>query len=326
MFASKSHYPFTCLFHFLVVSLQVAIITNLPGAGRPCLTRTASSPSSGRSRLFTWPPIAVLSQLIPTRTAGHQKCRELWPSDEAEKGFNLYLDSVLLVLPLLIMIVVYAIIVRTLCVGIRLENRSVALGIPMKSVARGNDNVDSSCSGRANPTGREETASAGTPTSTKKEAFSRSSNGVRCQTLLVRGCNPEKTQASVVRVIRMLFVVVVEFFVCWTPLYVVHTWSLYDPDAVYDWLGSAGVSVIHLLAYASSCSNPITYCFMHQKFRQGFLAAVGCRRGGRSCCGAEGSCLGRQCSVGGSTYVSGTTLVYQDAQKKVPNGRGADFV
>ncbi|KAH7968639.1 hypothetical protein HPB52_010468 [Rhipicephalus sanguineus] len=73
-------------------------------------------------------PIAVLSQLIPTRTAGHQKCRELWPSDEAEKGFNLYLDSVLLVLPLLIMIVVYAIIVRTLCVGIRLENRSVALG------------------------------------------------------------------------------------------------------------------------------------------------------------------------------------------------------
>ncbi|KAL3188671.1 hypothetical protein MRX96_022470 [Rhipicephalus microplus] len=81
-------------------------------------------------------PIAVLSQLIPTRTAGHQKCRELWPSDEAEKGFNLYLDSVLLVLPLLIMIFVYAIIVRTLCVGIRLENRSVALGIPMKPVAR----------------------------------------------------------------------------------------------------------------------------------------------------------------------------------------------
>ncbi|KAH7977227.1 hypothetical protein HPB51_026925 [Rhipicephalus microplus] len=73
-------------------------------------------------------PIAVLSQLIPTRTAGHQKCRELWPNDEAEKGFNLYLDSVLLVLPLLIMIFVYAIIVRTLCVGIRLENRSVALG------------------------------------------------------------------------------------------------------------------------------------------------------------------------------------------------------
>ncbi|KAH7968638.1 hypothetical protein HPB52_010467 [Rhipicephalus sanguineus] len=186
----------------------------------------------------------------------------------------------------------------------------------MKSASRGNENTNSSCSGAGSPTAREETTSAGTTTSTKKEALGRSSNGVRCQTLLVRGCNPEKTQASVVRVIRMLFVVVVEFFVCWTPLYVVHTWSLYDPDAVYDWLGSAGVSVVHLLAYASSCSNPITYCFMHQKFRQGFLAAVGCRRGGRPCCGSEGSCFAQQGSVRGSTYVSGTALVYQDAHKK----------
>ncbi|XP_050039647.1 cholecystokinin receptor type A-like [Dermacentor andersoni] len=272
-------------------------------------------------------PIAVLSQLIPTRTAGRQKCRELWHSDEAEKGFNLYLDSVLLVLPLLIMIVVYAIITRTLCVGIRLENRSVALGIPMKSAVRENDNGSSACSDSATPTGREEASFAMTTASTNKGSkFSRSANGVRCQTLLVRGCNPERAQASMVRVIRMLFVVVVEFFVCWTPLYVVHTWSLYDPDTVYDWLGSAGVSVVHLLAYASSCSNPITYCFMHQKFRQGFLTAVGCRRGIRGRCGGAGSCFARQSSVRGATYASGTTLVYQDTKNKVPNGRGADFV
>ncbi|KAH7954067.1 hypothetical protein HPB49_015319 [Dermacentor silvarum] len=262
----------------------------------------------------------VVTWLSTRCLAGRQKCRELWPSDEAEKVFNLYLDSVLLVLPLLIMIVVYAVITRTLCVGIRLENRSVAL-------AREMDKGSSSCSGTATPTGREDASFAMTTASTNKgTTFGRSANGVRCHTVLVRGCNPERAQASMVRVIRMLFVVVVEFFVCWTPLYVVHTWSLYDPDTVYDWLGSAGVSVVHLLAYASSCSNPITYCFMHQKFRKGFLAAVDCRRGGRGCCGGAASCFNRQRSVRGSTYVSGTTFVYEDTQKKVPNGRGADFV
>ncbi|XP_075738016.1 LOW QUALITY PROTEIN: cholecystokinin receptor type A [Rhipicephalus microplus] len=258
-------------------------------------------------------PIAVLSQLIPTRTAGHQKCRELWPSDEAEKGFNLYLDSVLLVLPLLIMIFVYAIIVRTLHpyevsrTGQRQHEQFLQRPVePHRTGGNGlrrDHDVDDQERGlRALVKRRPVSGAAGARLQPRKDAGLRGS------------------------VIRMLFVVVVEFFVCWTPLYVVHTWSLYDPDAVYDWLGSAGVSVVHLLAYASSCSNPITYCFMHHKFRQGFLAAVGCRRGGKPCCGAEGSCLGRQCSVGGSTYVSGTTLLYHDTHKKVSNGRGADFV
>ncbi|KAK8756866.1 hypothetical protein V5799_000432, partial [Amblyomma americanum] len=257
--------------------------------------------------------------------AGRQKCRELWPSDQSEKAFNLYLDSVLLVLPLLIMTVVYAIITRTLCVGIRLEQRSVALGIPMKSGGREKENGSNSCSGAASPTGREEASFTAATAKRSGAAFGRSANGVRCQTVLVRGGNAEKNQASMVRVIRMLFVVVVEFFVCWTPLYVVHTWSLYDPDAVYDWLGSAGISVVHLLAYASSCSNPITYCFMHQKFRQGFLAAVGCRRGSR-CCGGAGSCFTRQCFVRGSSYASGSTFVYQDTAKKLANGGDVNYL
>lgn len=140
----------------------------------------------------------------------------------------------------------------------------------------------------------------------------RMMNGIR-QGLVVRGSNPEKSQAAIVRVIRMLFVVVIEFFVCWTPLYVVHTWSLYDPEFVYDALGPTGVSVVQLLAYASSCSNPITYCFMHQKFREGFLAAAGCRRG---CC-FTGTKVCRNCSAKASyaTCMS-TTVGYQTSTKK----------
>ncbi|CAN7986736.1 unnamed protein product, partial [Ixodes hexagonus] len=237
---------------------------------------------------------------------GRHKCRELWPSDVAEKGFNLYLDSVLLVLPLLIMVFVYALITRTLCAGIRMEHRSMALGIPMKAVYREKTN-GFQCTA-AQPMVQTETGN-------------KLTNGFRRGTVLVRGGNPEKNQSAMVRVIRMLFVVVIEFFVCWTPLYVVNTWSLYDPRSVYDVLGPTGVSVVQLLAYASSCSNPITYCFMHHKFREGFLAAVGCRKG----CGLGEARAMWKCSSK-ANFASGVSMTsnYQESQKKAQKDPDAD--
>ncbi|KAF4531017.1 hypothetical protein B566_EDAN018972, partial [Ephemera danica] len=45
---------------------------------------------------------------------------------------------------------------------------------------------------------------------------------------------------------------------------------------VYKIVGSTGVSLVQLLAYISSCCNPITYCFMNKKFRQAFIGAFDC--------------------------------------------------
>ncbi|KOX75256.1 Cholecystokinin receptor type A [Melipona quadrifasciata] len=80
------------------------------------------------------------------------------------------------------------------------------------------------------------------------------------------------------QVIRMLFVIVLEFFVCWAPLHVINTWYLFTPDLVYSTVGSTGISLVQLLAYISSCCNPITYCFMNRKFRQAFLGLFDCHR------------------------------------------------
>lgn len=81
----------------------------------------------------------------------------------------------------------------------------------------------------------------------------------------------------------MLFVLVAEFFICWTPLFIVNLLSLYIPRQVYAALGSFGVSLVQLLAYLSSCCNPITYCFMNANFIQSFKQTFGCtRRGSRS--------------------------------------------
>jgi hypothetical protein len=76
----------------------------------------------------------------------------------------------------------------------------------------------------------------------------------------------------------MLFVVVLEFFICWCPLYVINTIALFDPIIVYQNLGYTAISFFQLLAYSSSCCNPITYCFMSTGFRKAFVNLFRCLR------------------------------------------------
>lgn len=74
----------------------------------------------------------------------------------------------------------------------------------------------------------------------------------------------------------MLFVVVLEFFICWTPLYVINTIALFNAQLVYQKLGYQTISFFQLLAYSSSCCNPITYCFMNRGFRKACLNLFRC--------------------------------------------------
>lgn len=92
----------------------------------------------------------------------------------------------------------------------------------------------------------------------------------------LRRTNAEKSLLKKKRVIKMLFAVVLEFFICWTPLYVINTVALFSPLAVYNGLGYTAISFFQLLAYTSSCCNPITYCFMNCSFRKSFLSLFRC--------------------------------------------------
>ncbi|XP_019753995.1 bombesin receptor subtype-3 isoform X2 [Dendroctonus ponderosae] len=94
---------------------------------------------------------------------------------------------------------------------------------------------------------------------------------------VVRSTHMDKSIEAKRKVIRMLFVIVAEFFICWAPLHIVNTWYLYYPKEVYELVGSTGIALVQLMAYISSCSNPITYCFMNRKFRQTFFTAFQCR-------------------------------------------------
>ncbi|XP_065290468.1 gastrin/cholecystokinin type B receptor-like isoform X1 [Dermacentor albipictus] len=202
--------------------------------------------------LFLMLPIALLSELRPTRDSAKMKCREDWGDALYERLFTLFLDVLLLVLPLVVMVATYARIAVTLHSAMQQQQTTATTGSPLKN---------GSPFAAVHPSQRE----PGTSLRLHRGA-----------TIRWHPRDPDRSLATKQRIIRMLFVVVVEFFVCWTPLYVLNTVSLFQPEAVYYGLGYRGICFLQLLAYASSCCNPITYCFMNRTFRVSFLAL--CRR------------------------------------------------
>lgn len=78
------------------------------------------------------------------------------------------------------------------------------------------------------------------------------------------------------RVIRMLMVIVVLFFLCWMPIFSANAWRAYDTASAERHLSGTPISFILLLSYTSSCVNPIIYCFMNKRFRLGFMATFPC--------------------------------------------------
>ena len=88
--------------------------------------------------------------------------------------------------------------------------------------------------------------------------------------------NNEKSKASKKRVIKMLFAVVLEFFICWAPLFFLQTWMSMDIAHARKHIPDLLLTACFLLSYISSCCNPITYCFMNLNFRNGFRSVFRC--------------------------------------------------
>uniref|UniRef100_A0A1I7X722 G_PROTEIN_RECEP_F1_2 domain-containing protein n=1 Tax=Heterorhabditis bacteriophora TaxID=37862 RepID=A0A1I7X722_HETBA len=125
----------------------------------------------------------------------------------------------------------------------------------------------------------------------------------------LRSTHNQKSAIAKQRVIKMLIVVVIIFFCCWTPSYIwwlllmagdsfeVREYILYllylfrKVSYVLSFLNVWDIIIIQslqlsvwnsdlntfitLLTYLSSCTNPITYCFLNKKFRNAIYATFG---------------------------------------------------
>ncbi|TKR92224.1 hypothetical protein L596_006917 [Steinernema carpocapsae] len=95
---------------------------------------------------------------------------------------------------------------------------------------------------------------------------------------LLRSTHYEKQLIAKKRVTRMLIIIVIIFTLCWTPSYV--WWLMIRTNDMFSRDGSVWNHSINtfitILTYISTCTNPITYCFMNESFRKMLFSSHFC--------------------------------------------------
>ncbi|XP_062311995.1 cholecystokinin receptor [Osmerus eperlanus] len=261
-------------------------------------------------------PYPVFSSLQghvrPDNTTAHA-CRHTWPHSHVEQTWYILLLLVLFVIPGLVMIVSYGLISRELYRGIQFEmgqtqkNSDVKNGLT-SSVSSVNDDGDG-CYVQVSK--QPHSVEMSTLTSSARAGGVAGGSGAKVER--ARSNTSEAKLQAKKRVIRMLVVIVVLFFLCWMPLYCVNTWKAFDMQSAHNALSGAPISFIHLLSYTSACVNPIIYCFMNTRFRKALLSTFSCcqslcRRRKRGLREAEEDAMAMGVSMSKFSYTTVSTM------------------
>ncbi|KAL4230699.1 hypothetical protein ACF0H5_011075 [Mactra antiquata] len=224
-------------------------------------------------------PIAISTQYVDIRP-GVSRCRENWWNEDLEKIYTVFLDIILLLVPLCLMTGAYTRIMATLCTGLQMDETNdtnknkgntskASLFVRLGSKSSTFTSLIKNDRGERNYLSiqmNEMTTPCSSVESTPRRTYD--------QTCIIRQSNQERSRQAKLRVVRMLFVLVVEFFVCWAPLYTVQTWKSFHPESIRENISTSIWSLMFVMSYLSSCVNPITYCFMNKRFRQAFVTAI----------------------------------------------------
>ncbi|KAI1721443.1 7 transmembrane receptor (rhodopsin family) domain-containing protein [Ditylenchus destructor] len=204
--------------------------------------------------------------------------------------YQIYMTLVLLIVPLVIMTVLYGHVIKSLKMGIRMDiaaievdnnNETTKNGVhhtlsrdlnsKKMSTVTSNGNCASQCKKNKNTSvkGDGRISDQNNMSARKKAELIEQS---------LRSTHSGRTALVKQRLIRMLIVIVIIFFCCWTPSYI--WWLLLnaqDAFGTYNVWNSELNTFITVLTYLSSCTNPITYCFLNSKFRHALFLSFGCK-------------------------------------------------
>lgn len=77
------------------------------------------------------------------------------------------------------------------------------------------------------------------------------------------------------KALKILIVLIMEFFICWTPLFIYHTIGTFDKK-FYRSMPNILLDLILLFSFASALCNPLTYYFMSKRYRSALYAYLRC--------------------------------------------------
>ncbi|XP_038647378.1 cholecystokinin receptor type A [Scyliorhinus canicula] len=214
-------------------------------------------------------PYPIYNTLVPFTRVNNSTgnmCRLLWPNDFTQQSWYIFLLLILFLVPGIVMTIAYGLISRELYSGIQFEINRRKRSQVRKVSSCGSD-------GRCEDGDGCYIQNIKRNRAVEMQRLS-SSNSVKADR---PRCNSSAANLMAKkRVIRMLIVIVIMFFICWTPIFCVNAWRAFDKSSADRLLSGTPISFIHLLSYTSACVNPIIYCFMNKRFRVAFLATFPC--------------------------------------------------
>ncbi|KAG9274359.1 cholecystokinin receptor type A [Astyanax mexicanus] len=301
-------------FNLVAISLERYSAICNPLTSRTWQTKSHAAKVITATWLFSFLlmlPYPISSTLVPYRrnnnTTGNM-CRLDWPSDVIQQSWYVFLLLILFLVPGIVMMTAYGLISVELYRGIKFEMANRKSNRERESSTGSLKPSDSDgCYLQASRKKRSEPAE-------QHQALTVTSSNSKTKLSRVCSNSPTANLMAKKRVIRMLLVIVVLFFLCWMPVFAVNAWRAFDKRMADRLLTGAPISFIHLLSYTSACVNPIIYCFMNKRFRQGMLATFTCcsceqegeGRGSGRLSGGGGGGLGTLACGGGFGHDSGT--------------------
>ncbi|XP_075116154.1 cholecystokinin receptor type A [Leptodactylus fuscus] len=214
-------------------------------------------------------PYPIYSTLVPfskyDNTTAHM-CRLEWPNDLTQQSWYIFLLLILFLVPGIVMTIAYALISLELYRGIRFNANPKKAAKSRRTSSISSNQFENGDGCYLQKMKR------------KKKVEMRQLSIAHSSTKIerVRSNSSAANLMAKKRVIRMLIVIVILFFICWTPVFSVNAWRAFDAYKARIIMSGAPISFIHLLSYTSACVNPIIYCFMNKRFRLGFLATFSC--------------------------------------------------
>ena len=85
------------------------------------------------------------------------------------------------------------------------------------------------------------------------------------------------------KALKLLIVIILDFFICWTPLFLYHTFGTFQKK-FYRSMPTIFIDLILLFSFASALCNPFTYYFMSKRYRAvlfAHLSACSCNTSSR---------------------------------------------
>nr|XP_056711804.1 cholecystokinin receptor type A [Euleptes europaea] len=209
-------------------------------------------------------PYPIYSKLVPLQNSTANMCRFLWPSKVMQQSWYIFQLLILFLIPGIVMMIAYGLISLELYRGIKFDVSQRKSSRERKSsTSSSRDEDGDGCYLQRSK--KKKVPLQPLPASLGSHKIDRPRSSTSTANLLAKKL-----------VIRMLIVIVILFFICWTPVFSVNTWRAFDTWSATLLLTGAPISFIHLLSYTSACVNPIIYCFMNKRFRMGFLATFTC--------------------------------------------------